>query len=100
MSLKRDEQSDALFRAVLALKDVEECYLFFEDLCTIKEIRDMGQRLAAAEMLMDGCSYLKTAQVAGVSSATVGRVKKCLDSGDGGYRLVLERLREEKNGGV
>ena len=94
MSLKRDAQLDTLFRAVLKLKDVDECYLFFEDLCTIKEIRDMGQRLAAAEMLTDGCSYLKTAEMAGVSSATVGRVKKCLDYGDGGYRMVIERLRE------
>lgn len=100
MALKKDAQTDMLFRSILTLKSVEECYLYFEDLCTNKEICDLGQRLNVAAMLMDGSSYLKAAERAGVSSATVGRVKKCLDYGDGGYRMVLERLREVRDDGV
>ncbi len=93
ISLRRDEQTDTLFRSILALRDLDECYKYFEDLCTVKEIRDLGQRLTIAAMLAEGSSYLQAAEKVGVSSATVGRVKKCLDYGAGGYRLVLERLR-------
>ena len=92
MGLRRDAQTDELFRSILSLRSVEECYLYFEDLCTNKEVRDLGQRLTIAKLLREGSSYLQAAEALGVSSATIGRVKRCLDYGEGGYRLVLDRL--------
>ena len=94
MSLRRDPQTDALFESILALESVEECYMFFEDLCTVREVRDLGQRLEVAKLLRQGSSYQRAAAATGVSSATVGRVKKCLDYGPGGYRLILDRVEE------
>ena len=94
MSLRRDPQTDALFESILALESVEECYMFFEDLCTVREVRDLGQRLEVAKLLRQGSSYQQAAAATGVSSATVGRVKKCLDYGPGGYRLILDRVEE------
>lgn len=91
MGLRKTPQTDELFRSILALESVEECYQYFEDLCTFKEIRDFGQRLEVARLLADGGSYQKVAQATGVSSATVGRVKRCLDYGTGGYRMILGR---------
>ena len=98
MGLRRDAQTDGLFRSFLALASVEECYLYFEDLCTNKEIREMGQRLAIAKLLREGSSYINAAEKTGVSSATVGRVKRCLDYGDGGYDLVLSRVGTGRGG--
>lgn len=95
MALRRDAATDGLFQSILALRDLDECYLYFEDLCTNKEIHDMGQRLTVAKLLRAGSSYLQAAEQVGVSSATVGRVKRCLDYGDGGYRLILDRLSED-----
>ena len=94
MSLRHDALTDELFRSILALTSVEECYQYFEDLCTNKEVRDFGQRLEVARMLDRGSSYQKVTVATGVSSATVGRVKRCLDYGTGGYRLILRRLEE------
>ena len=94
MSLKRDAQTDALFRSILALESVEECYQYFEDLCTVKEIRDLGQRLEVARRLDAGSSYQQAGEATGASSATIGRVKRCLNYGSGGYRLILDRLGE------
>ncbi len=96
MSLRRDEQTDELFRSILLLRDIDECYLYFEDLCTNKEIRDLGQRLTIARLLRGGSSYLQAAEALGVSSATIGRVKRCLDYGDGGYKLILDRMDEKE----
>ena len=96
MALRRDEQTDTLFRSILELRDVDECYRYFEDLCTHKEIRDLGQRLTIARLLSDGSSYLQAAEQLGVSSATIGRVKRCLDYGEGGYQMILTRLKEEE----
>ncbi|MBQ7486714.1 MAG: helix-turn-helix domain-containing protein [Clostridia bacterium] len=92
MSLKHDEQTDELFRSILALNSVDECYLYFEDLCTNREIRDFGQRLEIARLISEGKSYLQAAQILGVSSATIGRVKRCLDYGNGGYQMMIKRL--------
>ena len=78
---------------------MEECYRYFEDLCTNKEVRDFGQRLEVARMLAQGSSYQRVTEATGVSSATVGRVKRCLDYGTGGYRMILKRLGEEGNDG-
>ena len=84
MSLPKNESIDKLFRSILSLDSLEECYLYFEDLCTVKEILAMAQRLEVARMLANGESYQKVTDDTGVSSATVGRVKRCLDYGSGG----------------
>ena len=76
MSLRRDKQTDELFRSILSLGSVEECYQYFEDLCTVKEIRDLGQRLEVARLLDQGSSYLQAGEKTGASSATIGRVKR------------------------
>ena len=99
MSLRHDALTDELFRSMLALGSVEECYRYFEDLCTNKEVRDFGQRLQVARMLAQGSSYQRVSEATGVSSATVGRVKRCLDYGTGGYRMILARLEEERKDG-
>jgi len=98
MGLRRDAQTDELFRAILSLRRVEECYLYFEDLCTNKEVRDLGQRLTIAKLLREGSSYLQAAEALGVSSATIGRVKRCLDYGNGGYKMILDRMETEEPG--
>lgn len=94
MSLHKDKQTDELFRSILSLQTVEECYQYFEDLCTMKEIRDLGQRLEVARQLDSGSSYLQAGEATGASSATIGRVKRCLNYGSGGYRLILDRMKE------
>ena len=89
---------EALFDAILSLRDKEECYKFFEDICTVKEIQDISQRLKAATMLSNGENYTVVSRETGMSTATISRVNKCLGYGDGGYKLVLERLdkKDEK----
>jgi len=87
---------DHLFETILSLKNVDECYQFFNDLCTIKEILDMSSRLQIAELLHQKNSYQKVSELAGVSSATVCRVKKCLEYGTG-YQLVIQRELEKSN---
>ncbi len=82
---------DALFDAILSLKSVDECYKFFEDACTVKEILDIAQRLKAAKMLRAGESYSSVAKATGMSTATISRVNKCLEYGGGGYELILDR---------
>lgn len=94
MSLRRDKQTDELFKSILSLGSLEECYQYFEDLCTMKEIRDLGQRLEVARLLAQGSSYLRAGEATGASSATIGRVKRCLDYGSGGYGLILKRLED------
>lgn len=89
----RSESIDRLFDTILNLKTREECYAYFEDLCTIKEIQDMAQRLDTAILLSEGCSYQKIAQQVGISTATIGRVSKCLNYGKGGYRAAIEKIR-------
>ena len=86
---------DELFKAILQLKDVEECYRFFEDICTVKELKAMAQRLAVAKMLEVGAKYSDISSQTGASTATISRVKRFLDFGADGYKLILERLRSE-----
>jgi TrpR-related protein YerC/YecD len=94
----RDELTDQLFKAILLLKNEKECYKFFEDLATIKEIKEFGQRLEVARMLGEGYTYDEIAHKTGASSATISRVKKYLNYGADGYKLILRRLSEgEKN---
>ncbi len=94
MSLLRSEATDRLFRAILLLKTVDECYDFFDDLCTVKEILDMSQRFSSALLLDEGVSYQKIAGSVGLSTATISRVSRCLNYGSGGYRAAIDRLRE------
>lgn len=92
------ESVDRLFQTILNLETIEECYDYFEDLCTVKEIEDMTQRLDTAVLLNEGFSYQKITEKVNVSTATIGRVSKCLNYGSGGYKTALDKLkaREEK----
>ena len=100
MSNWYNDDVKALFEAMSLLKTEEEYRLFFEDVCTIKEISDMAQRLKVAKLLRAKASYALINQETGISTATISRVSRCLDYGAGGYDLVLERLAagESDNG--
>ena len=87
---------DRLFAAILALRDREECAKFFEDICTIKEVQDMAQRLDAAILLDQGEGYQAISEQVGISTATISRVSRCLNYGSGGYRMAIDRLKEEE----
>lgn len=92
MSKLHTKEVDALFEAILSLDSVEECYKFFEDVCTVKEILDIAQRLKTAKMLRSGSNYIEICAETGMSTATISRVSKCLEYGSGGYDIVLGRL--------
>lgn len=93
-----NNSTDELCEAFLSLKNKEECYTFLEDICTIKEILEMSQRLSVAKLLSKGMSYAQISQQTGVSTATISRISKCIEYGNGGYKTVIERLGEvEKN---
>jgi len=92
----RSPLTDALFRAVLQLRTPEECYRFFEDLCTIGEVKALAQRFAVARMLDQGKTYQEIEARTGASSATISRVRRFLTYGADGYALVLERLRGDR----
>ena len=81
--------TDDLFRAILTLENIDECYKFFEDVCTVKEIKEISQRLKAAKMLKNGENYAVVGKETGMSTATISRVNKCLEYGGGGYDIVL-----------
>lgn len=81
-----------LFEAILTLENIDECYKFFEDVCTIKEMQSIAQRLAVAKMLKSGETYQAIVNATGASTATISRVNRCLNYGDGGYNIVLKRL--------
>ncbi len=85
-----------LIKAVLSLKNADECASFFDDICTIREIQDMGQRLDVALMLSDGKNYAEISEATGASSATISRVNKCLNYGSDGYSTVIKRLKAEE----
>ncbi len=92
----KNPEIDLLFEGILKLETVEECYRFFEDVCTIKEIQAMSQRFQVARQLYEGRNYNEVYQDTGVSSATICRVNKCLQYGSGGYRTVLDRLEDQE----
>ena len=98
-SKMKSEETDSLYKAILSLKTGEECYRFFDDLCTISEIRAMSQRLQVAQMLREGRTFTQISEETGVSSATITRVNRCLSYGADGYRTVLDRLDEGKKKG-
>ena len=94
MASLHSQAVDNLFQAILALESVEECYSFFEDVCTINELRDMAQRLEVALLLDEGCNYQQIAAKTNVSTATISRVSRCLNYGNGGYRAAIEKLKQ------
>ena len=89
------EETRELFRAILTLKDEEECAAFFEDICTIKEIKDLSQRLQVAAMLNKGEKYQNIEQATGASTATISRVNRSYSYGTGAYKTVLARLEKK-----
>ncbi|MGB4199196.1 MAG: YerC/YecD family TrpR-related protein [Tepidanaerobacteraceae bacterium] len=92
----KDPYVDMLFDAILLLENREECYRFFEDICTIGEVQSMAQRLQVAKMLKEGRTYIEIAQATGASTATISRVKRFLHYGANGYNTILERLGKRK----
>ena len=90
----KTESVDHLFEAVLCLKTKEECYNFFEDLCTVNELLSLSQRFEVASMLRQHKTYLEIAEKTGASTATISRVNRSLNYGDDGYELVFDRLQE------
>lgn len=88
----KDPLLDQLFLSILTLKNLDECYIFFDDLCTVNELRSLAQRLEVARMLRQGYTYHQIEQETGASTATISRVKRCLNYGNDGYKLVLERI--------
>ena len=98
--IARKEKSDLLYRAILTLENEEECYHFFQDLCTISELRSMEQRYEVATLLNDGLIYNEILEKTGASSATISRVNRSLINGFGGYESVLEKMqaRESEEG--
>ena len=96
----QDNLTDQLFEAVLSLQDKEQCYKFFQDLCTVSEIKSMAQRLEVARMLNEGCIYETIVEKTGASSATISRVKRSLVYGEDGYNSVMDVVnkvhKEEK----
>ena len=97
MPHKQNEALERLISAVLALDTREECYRFFEDICTIKELDEMARRLDVAVQLSAGKNYQEISAATGASTATISRVNKCLLYGGGGYAAVLARLQKEEN---
>ncbi|MBE5859423.1 MAG: TrpR YerC/YecD [Butyrivibrio sp.] len=91
----RTEAVDHLFDAILALDDKEECYSFFEDLCTVNELISLSQRFEVAAMLREHKTYLEIAEKTGASTATISRVNRSLNYGDDGYALVFSKLKDK-----
>lgn len=92
----RDEMTDKLFEAILLLRDIDECYRFFEDICTVAEIKALAQRLEVAKMLKQGKTYTEISEKTGASTATISRVNRCYNYGADGYKMILERLEDSK----
>ncbi|HCI18858.1 TrpR YerC/YecD [Kineothrix sp. MSJ-39] len=91
----KSEPVDHLFEAILTLKSKEECYSFFEDLCTVNELLSLSQRFEVAAMLKEHKTYLEIAEKTGASTATISRVNRSLTYGNDGYEMVFSRMKEE-----
>ena len=87
---------DELFKAILLLQDEEDCYRFFEDICTVNEIHAIAQRLQVAKLLSENKTYSEIENITKASTATISRINKCLVYGSDGYRRILERLAESE----
>ena len=98
MPLKRgDKNLEFLFNAILQLQDIDECYDFFEDLCTVQELRTLGQRIVVAKMLSEKSVYTDIVNETGASTATISRVNRSLQYGCDGYDKIFERLKESED---
>lgn len=93
----KDPHIDELFEAILELRNIEECYRFFEDICTIKEIKSLAQRLQVAKLLRENKTYIEIENETGASAATISRINRALNYGAEGYNLILDRLEHMKN---
>lgn len=93
---KRSDRESELYRAILTLKDADECYDFFVDLCTVSELKAMEQRFEVARLLNDGLIYNDILEKTGASSATISRVNRSLNYGMGAYRILFDRMKEEE----
>ena len=93
----KDQLIEELYEGILTLESVEDCNRFFEDICTIKELQSISQRLKVAKMLRENHTYTQIEQATGVSTATISRISKFLHFGPGGYNLVLDRLDKKKS---
>lgn len=96
-SRMNSDMTDHLYQAILSLRDREDCYRFFDDLCTVGEIQVMAQRWMVARMLQEGETFNAINKKTGVSSATITRVRKCLVYGADGYARVIHRLTEQES---
>ncbi len=94
MSKIKSPETERLFNTILKFESLEECSNFFEDICTIKEIQDMSQRLEVARMLNQNKSYAEISKETGASTATISRVNKCLVYGSDGYKMALEKMED------
>ena len=92
----KKEKSDKLYQAILQLKDPQECYDFFQDLCTVSELRSMEQRFEVASLLNDGMIYSDILAETSASSATISRVNRCLTGGTGGYERAFAKVDAEE----
>ena len=91
----RTEAASLFFEAILSLKNKEECYLFFEDVCTVKEINAIAQRFEVAKMLREERTYLDIAKETGASTATISRVNRSLNYGNNSYDMLFDRINKE-----
>ena len=96
VKIGKKEKNDILYKAILQLKTEEECYDFFQDLCTVSELRSMEQRFEVATLLDKGLIYNEILEKTGASSATISRVNRSLSYGNGGYDIVFRRMKEEE----
>ncbi len=95
MQKKGKNAAEKLFKAILSLKTTQECSAFFDDICTIQELEALAQRLEVACLLNEGKSYIDINKATGASTATICRVSKCLNYGEGGYATAIERLEND-----
>ncbi|MBO5912099.1 MAG: TrpR YerC/YecD [Clostridia bacterium] len=95
MNKLHNESTDLLFNAILTLKDIDECYAFFEDICTIKEIQSIAQRFTVAQMLTEGKVYSDIVAETGASTATISRVNRSLNYGNDAYRIAFDRINKK-----
>ena len=96
VKIGKKEKSGQLYKAILMLQDEEECYNFFQDLCTVSELRSMEQRFEVASLLESGMIYNEILERTGASSATISRVNRSLQYGSGGYSIVFDRMKEQE----
>ena len=94
-TFRHDEDTQALFNAILSLKNIDECYNFFEDLCTVNELLSLSQRFEVASMLREHKTYLEIAEKTGASTATISRVNRSLNYGTDGYEMIFERMSQK-----